>query len=225
MDGLGQLYVTQNGAVYALVPPAERERERPPPVLSRGRPIEAIREDEVTQALLAQFLHRHHQQQQLQQREQELAQQQLAYQRRDFHAPAPGPHVHEDAIRQMLTATILQSMREPDDDFPQAGPATARMGPAVDIHASRRIDRLPPPQPVPVPQPAQSIDSPTNSESESPPASVRGSGRRDYGGEKVLGLTQSAKEKNRQAQRRFRERQKDLITNLKQRVEDLQKGC
>ncbi|EFJ50716.1 hypothetical protein VOLCADRAFT_103787 [Volvox carteri f. nagariensis] len=39
-----------------------------------------------------------------------------------------------------------------------------------------------------------------------------------------LGLSaqMSAKEKNRQAQRRFRERQKDLIANLKQRVEDLQ---
>ncbi|KAG2445954.1 hypothetical protein HXX76_000557 [Chlamydomonas incerta] len=55
---------------------------------------------------------------------------------------------------------------------------------------------------------AQAASSPSNSDTGSPP---RISG----------GVSVSAKEKNRQAQRRFRERQKDLIHNLKAKVEDL----
>lgn len=62
------------------------------------------------------------------------------------------------------------------------------------------------------------------SDSQSPPPSTRGGERSERSNQNGLGVStqMSAKEKNRQAQRRFRERQKDLIANLKQRVENLQ---
>ncbi|GIL47682.1 hypothetical protein Vafri_4447 [Volvox africanus] len=216
MDGLGQLFIAQNGSVYALVPAESRE---PPP-----RHVRA--ENEVT-ALLAQILQRQQQQQQQQlqqqqqqqqnqqQQQQQLRQEQLAMQLESLAAPHAALQ-REDALQSLLQATLMQSYP------PQlqaslntnSGPSTsAQMASGPQMPLQRR--RLP------------SVESPSNSgrsDSQSPPPSTRGGDRNERSHHNGLGVSThlSAKEKNRQAQRRFRERQKDLIANLKHRVEDLQ---
>ncbi|GIL70136.1 hypothetical protein Vretimale_3366 [Volvox reticuliferus] len=214
MDGLGQLFIAQNGSVYALVPAESRE---PPPRHVRT-------ENEVT-ALLAQILQRQQQQQQQQlqqqqqqqqqQHEQQLRQEHLALQLESLAAPHAALQ-REDALHSLLQATLMQSYPPQLQTSlnTNSGPSTsAQLASGPQMPLQRR--RLPS---------VESLSNSGRSDSQSPPPSTRGGDRNERTHHNGLGVSThlSAKEKNRQAQRRFRERQKDLIANLKHRVEDLQ---
>ncbi|GLI59005.1 hypothetical protein VaNZ11_000828 [Volvox africanus] len=212
MDGLGQLFIAQNGSVYALVPAESRE---PPP--------RHVRAENEVMALLAQILQRQQQQQQQQlqqqqqqqQQQQHLRQEQLDMQLESLAAPHAALQ-REDALHSLLQATLMQSYPPQLQTSlnTNSGPSTsAPLASGPQMPLQRR--RLP------------SVESPSNSgrsDSQSPPPSTRGGDRNERTHHNGLGVSThlSAKEKNRQAQRRFRERQKDLIANLKHRVEDLQ---
>eukprot|EP00198_Chlamydomonas_reinhardtii_P001714 XP_001691050.1 basic-leucine zipper transcription factor [Chlamydomonas reinhardtii] len=169
------------------------EAEAPPPAPARG----ASRDGNLAQALLAELLR------QQQAQEQQRRQQQLAMQ---LEGLASGGGSEAGLLNLLLAQAQLQQNEDNSMSIDLAP------GPASTLTMAPQLAEPPPTGPLPTrPAPrrvVQATSSPSNSDTGSPP---RVSG----------GVSVSAKEKNRQAQRRFRERQKDLIHNLKAKVEDL----
>ncbi|KAG2452517.1 hypothetical protein HYH02_002756 [Chlamydomonas schloesseri] len=164
------------------------------PAQARG----ASRDGNLAQAVLAELLR------QQQAQEQQRRQQQLALQLEGL-ASAGGNEAG------LLNLLLAQAQLQQSDD----NGMSIDLAPDPAVSARALAQQLEPPllgplptRPAPQRRVVQANSSPSNSDTGSPP---RVSG----------GVSVSAKEKNRQAQRRFRERQKDLIHNLKAKVEEL----
>ncbi|PNH07967.1 hypothetical protein TSOC_005526 [Tetrabaena socialis] len=213
-EGGPQLWVSESGSIYALLPAEQQQHDPPPRARGLGGLAALSSRDDGAQNALAQFLHRqqqHHQQQQQQQQQQDMDFRHLAQQQRHY-----DPRVEEassSAGREQAIATLLQAIQNQNQNHQHdlipfnAGPSThgppllALPGPPLALSARAPAPRRPP----------VSHDSPSNSDSQSPPPSTR-----ERSSQPGASAQLSAKEKNRQAQRRFRERQKTRINALEQ---------